>query len=279
MLPTYTLCAAFKSPSYQRSPSHDNTADSPYRVTVFHPTVQQHRNELRQLLSPESLPLSGISLRAVWPLAPAIILCVTCVDTDEKNNLEQGLIRELHHAGAYTVSLSFFDDGRASLYLLLSWDATQWQNIPPALHAVRKVWDAQNLDMLKEGWWEDMVAVVGPERLSLTWGHCNRAAETFAVLIRRLSTKIPFLLHSRVRSVQTGGPLDECRFIFYFTSISVTGLMPLPTENFCYPNKSIYRPYTCQSRSISLICPRQDLAWSDNKSASWPAKCFEVPQG
>ena len=107
MVPTYTLCAAFKSPSYQRSPSHDTIADSVNRLTVFNPTIQQHRNELRQLLSPETLPLSGISLRAVWPLAPAFILCVTCTDTDEKNNLEQGLIRELHQAGAYTVSLSF----------------------------------------------------------------------------------------------------------------------------------------------------------------------------
>lgn len=65
--------------------------------------VQQHRNELYQLLDPWVLPLSGSLFRAVWPLVPAFILCVTCVDKEERHTLREGLVQDLHESGSYSV--------------------------------------------------------------------------------------------------------------------------------------------------------------------------------
>jgi len=42
------------------------------------------------------------------------------------------------------------------------------QNIPPALDAISRIWFDEKLDMRVEGWWEDMVALIGEERISLT---------------------------------------------------------------------------------------------------------------
>jgi hypothetical protein len=68
--------------------------------------VQQHRNKLYQLLNPEVLPLSGNLFRAVWPLVPAFILCVTCVDKEDRHTLREGLIQDLHKSGSYSVRVS-----------------------------------------------------------------------------------------------------------------------------------------------------------------------------
>ncbi len=108
-----------------------------------------------QLLDPGVLPLSGSLYQAVWPLVPAFILCVTCVNKEERHTLREGLIQDLHESGGYSVRVP-------RLFPL------HRQNIPPALDAISMVWLNRKLDMLKEGWWEDMVAVIGPERISLT---------------------------------------------------------------------------------------------------------------
>ena len=129
--------------------------------------VQHHRSELYQLLSPEVLPLFGDLYRAVWPLAAAFILCVTCVDEEERLKLQYGLIHELHQSESYSVRapclyayfLVFFSLFRADYR----------QNIPSMLGAVSKVWNSKELDMNKRVWWEDMVNVIGSERISFIW--------------------------------------------------------------------------------------------------------------
>ena len=77
--------------------------DLPFRQPASNLTVQQHRNELYQLLDPTVLPLSGSLYSAVWPLAAAFILCVTCVDKEERHTLREGLIQDLHESGGYSV--------------------------------------------------------------------------------------------------------------------------------------------------------------------------------
>ena len=41
------------------------------------------------------------------------------------------------------------------------------QNIPSALFAITSIFSDEKLAMRVEGWWEDMVALIGKERISL----------------------------------------------------------------------------------------------------------------
>ena len=77
------------------------------RLPASHQQVEYHRNRLRQLLDLDILPLSGHLYRAVWPLLPAFILCVTCHDEEERYTLREGIVQELHQSGSYSVRASF----------------------------------------------------------------------------------------------------------------------------------------------------------------------------
>jgi len=65
-----------------------------------------HRTALRTLLHPDVLPLSGLLFKAVWPLMPAFVLCITCSEVEERYALREGLIQDLHQSGSYSVRVS-----------------------------------------------------------------------------------------------------------------------------------------------------------------------------